>query len=163
MNAKKLLSVLVLASAGLGLVACGAATKTATRAEALTALDKISAKVTAASYKAPTTLHLAQTATADKSAQITTDVDTAAVYGHTVYTTDYKNTKGVTLAAAGTEIWAYKSENKFYAVSKIAGTFTNWSADADFGVAAALAKKISNGVGSAASMAKFIRTTSSGM
>jgi len=174
MNAKKLLSVLVLASAGFGLVACGTTTSSsksadsasasastqpaATRAQALTALDKIAANVTAATFVKPTT---AKAVAPTK----TTEYDEAHVFAHTTYTADIKDKTGTVTTASGTEIFAYKgTDNKFYVVEKAGTTITNWSADADFGVAAAVAKGVSgtNGLGSAAYMAKYLRNFADG-
>jgi hypothetical protein len=178
MNAKKLLSVLVLASAGLGLVACGTASSSkaadsasasasasntaqpaaTTRAQALTALDKIAANVTAASFVKPTT---AKAVAPTK----TTEYDEAHVFAHTTYTADVKDKTGAVTTASGTEIWAYKgTDNKFYVVEKAGTTISNWSADADFGVVSAVAKGVSgaNGLGSAAYMAKYLRNFADG-
>jgi hypothetical protein len=163
MNAKKLLSVLVLAGAGLGLVACGttssssssgAATKT-DRQLAIEALDKIATNVSAASFAKPTTLKAVGTVK-------TTEYDGAAVFAHTTYTADVKDKNGAVTTASGTEVWAYKgTDTKVYVVMKVGTVITSWSADADttaFAPAATIAKAVSgsNGLGSAANMAKYL-------
>jgi hypothetical protein len=172
MNAKKLLSVLVLASAGFGLVACGTASSSkaadsasntaqpaaTTRAQALTALDKIAANVSATSYVKSTSIKIS-VVDAQKAAVSTAEYDVAANFGHMVYVVDVKDKKsGNVTVAAGTEVWGYKgTDNKFYVVEKVGTTITNWSADADFGVADRIAGKITSNVGNAAFMAKYIR------
>jgi hypothetical protein len=169
MNAKKLLSVLVLAGAGLGLVACGttssssssgAATKT-DRQLAIEALDKIATNVSAASFTKPTTLKAVGTVK-------TTEYDGAAVFAHTTYTADVKDKNGAVTTASGTEVWAYKgTDTKVYVVLKVGTVITSWSADADtaaFAPAATIAKAVSgsNGLGSAANMAKYLRNFAEG-
>jgi hypothetical protein len=157
MNAKKLLSVLVLAGAGLSLVACGA--KTVTRDGAITVLDKISTAEKASGF-VPTSVKIATTSTADKSAVKTIQADSANVYAHTVYNVDSKNYAGVVVAAAGTEIWAYKDGDNYYAVKKAGDAITSYVAsDAVWSAAitAAIEAKFADATESAPKMSAYLK------
>jgi len=121
------------------------------------------AVVKAASYTKPTTVKVS-VKTAANVVTKTTEVNVTANFAHTVYVAEVLDKSSNVTTAAGTEVFAYKDGDSFYVVQKVGEVVTGFSSTTDFGVVAAISAKIdgSNGLGSAAYMAKYIRNFADG-